>query len=72
MRNIVKRTRKVLGLWPGAFMGFFWSETPDETLALVFDILLENHNRVKTSGLLTVLQGKSFLCHCWFWSSICW
>ena len=72
MRNIVKRTRKVLGLRPGPFICFSVSGTPDETLALVFDILLENHNRMKTSGLLTVLQGKSFLSQCWLWSSICW
>ena len=65
-------TIKVLGLRPGAFVCFSVSGTPDETLALVFDILLENHNQMKTSGLLTVLHGKSFLSQCWFLSSICW
>ena len=34
-------TIKALGLWPRAFICFSVFGTPDETLALVFDILLK-------------------------------
>ena len=40
-------TIKALGLRPRAFISFSVFGTPDETLALVFDILLQNLFRVE-------------------------